>query len=192
MTIQHSAIADPNIHEPKGVSTAAAGTIYIANGSGSGSWKPDGGSSYGDLYITSGATSQTLSAASAYAILNPASTWASGVSNGVTLTPASGYIVLSTAGTYLISFWANFTTAALSAGTAYNFKYAINGTTSTRKLTVTKISNGADNLHVSASGIMTVSANDQLSMYVGGDGTSSSTAITVTEAGLTAVLLKAS
>ena len=37
--IQHSAISDPNIHEPKGASTASANTVYVANGSGSGSWQ---------------------------------------------------------------------------------------------------------------------------------------------------------
>lgn len=37
--VQHSAITDPNIHEPKGVTSAAAGTVYVANGSGSGTWK---------------------------------------------------------------------------------------------------------------------------------------------------------
>lgn len=35
---QHSAITDPNIHEPKGAASAAAGTWYIADGLGSGSW----------------------------------------------------------------------------------------------------------------------------------------------------------
>lgn len=36
--MRHSTITDPAIHEPKGVSTAAAGTVYTANGSGSGAW----------------------------------------------------------------------------------------------------------------------------------------------------------
>ena len=35
---EHSAITDPNIHEPKGVATATSGTVYVANGAGSGSW----------------------------------------------------------------------------------------------------------------------------------------------------------
>jgi hypothetical protein len=35
---EHVAITDPQIHEPKGISTAAAGTVYKANGSGSGTW----------------------------------------------------------------------------------------------------------------------------------------------------------
>lgn len=36
--VQHSAITDPNIHEPKGVATAVSGSVYLADGSGSGSW----------------------------------------------------------------------------------------------------------------------------------------------------------
>lgn len=36
--IQHSSIADPNIHEPKGISSAAADFVYKANGLGSGAW----------------------------------------------------------------------------------------------------------------------------------------------------------
>jgi len=36
--IEHSVITDPNIHEPKGASTATADQIYIADGAGSGAW----------------------------------------------------------------------------------------------------------------------------------------------------------
>lgn len=37
-TIQHKDIPDANLHEPKGVSTAANKSVYKANGAGSGSW----------------------------------------------------------------------------------------------------------------------------------------------------------
>lgn len=37
--IQHVNITDPQIHEPKGASTASSGTVYVADGSGSGSWQ---------------------------------------------------------------------------------------------------------------------------------------------------------
>jgi hypothetical protein len=37
--IQHRDIADPNIHEPKGVKFAAKDTAYIADGNGSGAWR---------------------------------------------------------------------------------------------------------------------------------------------------------
>lgn len=36
--VNHSSLTDPYIHEPKGAATAAAGRVYVANGSGSGAW----------------------------------------------------------------------------------------------------------------------------------------------------------
>lgn len=38
MTIEHKDIVDPNIHEPKGINTAASNTFYRANGVGAGTW----------------------------------------------------------------------------------------------------------------------------------------------------------
>jgi hypothetical protein len=35
----HVDITDPNVHEPKGAASAAADSFYVADGSGSGSWK---------------------------------------------------------------------------------------------------------------------------------------------------------
>ena len=37
--IEHKDIADPNIHEPKGVRGASSGTVYVSTGTGTGSWK---------------------------------------------------------------------------------------------------------------------------------------------------------
>jgi hypothetical protein len=37
--INHSNLTDPYLHEPKGVATAAANKVYVANGSGSGAWQ---------------------------------------------------------------------------------------------------------------------------------------------------------
>jgi len=36
--IQHNALTDPKIHEPKGVATALANSVYVADGAGSGDW----------------------------------------------------------------------------------------------------------------------------------------------------------
>lgn len=188
-TTTHSLLTGADLHEPKGAATATTGTVYTANGSGSGTWTVPAGGAYGELYITGGSATQTLSAASAYATLN-ATSWAAGESSNVTLTAANGSLTLTKAGKYKVEFWLHFTTAALAAGTVYNFKYAINGVASTRKVTVQKFTNGADSLSISASGIVSVSANDVLTIQVAGDGTSSSTLITPKEAGLSAVLLK--
>jgi hypothetical protein len=190
MSIQHAIIDDPDIHEPKGISTAAANTVYVATGAGTGAWTAAAGSSFGEIYITAGATTQTLSAASAYATLNPAAEWASGVSSGVTLDPTNGQFTVSVAGVYQFNFWINFTTAAIAAGTQYYFKYAINGVVGTQTDTVTKITNGADKLDTFASALVTLAAGDIVTIQVAGDGTSSSTNITPTEAAFSALLLK--
>lgn len=39
MNIQHNALPEAQLHEPKGVSVAAAGTSYISTGAGTGTWK---------------------------------------------------------------------------------------------------------------------------------------------------------
>lgn len=189
MAVQHKNITDPDIHEPKGVASAAVGKVYVSDGSGSGDWIYPSGYAHGEIYIDAGVTAQTLSVGSGYAKLNPGTEWTAGVSNVLTLSPSTGEITLTEAGNYFITFWGHFSTAAIASGTLYNFKYAIDGTTSPRVLTVAKYSNGADKLHVSATGLATVTAGQKLSMYVGGDSTSSTTNITMIEAGLTAVKL---
>lgn len=39
MAIEHKDIVDAQRHEPKGISTAVANTVYVANGAGAGTWK---------------------------------------------------------------------------------------------------------------------------------------------------------
>lgn len=188
-TVQHSALTDPNLHEPKGVSTAANGKVYVADGAGSGSWKYIAGHAYGDMYITNNSTSQTLPAASAKAKLNPTGAWVANGNQNVTIDATNGQITILQGGVYQLDFWIVFETAAISGGAAYNFHYAINGTAGTRKVYVKKPTNGVDTLNVSAVGYATLAANDIVSMYVGGDGTSSSTAITPKEAGFSILLV---
>ena len=190
MTIQHNIITDPDIHEPKGVASATSGKVYISNGSGSGAWEYPPGKAHAEIYISGGTTAHSLAGSSAYTILNPSGEWtASGNEDILTVTPASGVITLNQAGHYLITFWINFTTTAIAQGSLYNFKFALDGTTSTRTSTVAKPTNGADKLTLSSTGTVSATANQALSIYVGGDGTSSGQNITPTEAGLVALFL---
>jgi hypothetical protein len=39
MSIQHKDIPDAQLHQPKGISTAAVKTLYFANGTGAGAWR---------------------------------------------------------------------------------------------------------------------------------------------------------
>jgi hypothetical protein len=187
--IQHAVLTDPQLHEPKGVSTAASGKVYRANGSGSGTWVFPSGHAYGEIYISAGITTQTLPAASATAKLNPTGEWTTNGSEHVTLSAANGTITVLVAGEYQLNFWIAFNTASIASGAKYNFHYAVNGVPSPRKIITAKNTTGVDTLNVSATGFANLAANDVVSIYVGGDATSSSTAITVLEAGLNLSLL---
>jgi hypothetical protein len=191
-TIQHSALTDPEVHEPKDITTADAGSVYVADGAGSGAWQQPAGHAYGELYISEGATSQTLAAASGTAKLNPTAEWTTNGNANVTLSAANGTITITHPGEYALNFWITFTTAAIASGAKYRFYYAVNGTHSTRNVYVAKTSNGVDTLHCSANGIATFATNDVVTIYVGGDGTSSSTAITPIEAGFSLQLIQPS
>jgi len=189
MTIQHNVITDPDLHEPKGVATATSGKVYISDGSGSGAWTYPPGKAHADLYISGGSTAHTLAGSSAYSLLNPSGEWTEGDVSILTTTAGNGTITLSQAGTYYVDFWINFTTAAIASGSVYNFKYALDGSTGTRLTTVAKPTNAADKLTLASSGLVNATAGQTLSMFVGGDGTSSGTNITPTEAGLTVLFL---
>lgn len=63
----HRDLTGAELHEPKGVESALSGTVYVANGSGSGSWTNLGGdrvtltiltSEGGNLTIPTGANLQ--------------------------------------------------------------------------------------------------------------------------------------
>ena len=190
MTIQHNIITDPDIHEPKGVAAATSGRVYISNGSGSGTWEYPPGKAHAEIYISGGTTAHTLAGASAFTLLNPSGEWtASGNEEILTVTPASGIITLNQAGHYYISFWINFTTASISSGSSYHFKYALDGSVSSREVAVSKPTNGVDKIVISSTGLVNATANQVLSIYAGGDGTSSGTNFTPTEAGLVALFL---
>lgn len=190
MAVQHNVITDPNIHEPKGASTASAGQVYVADGAGSGNWRTPGGGDYAEIYITGGTVATALPAASAYTKINPQAKWQAGESSGATSTPANGELVLTNAGTYLIEFWCAFDTAAIAAGAEYYFKYGVNGALSTRILSTQKNTAGVDRVSLAAHGIIVATAGTLLTIHVAGDGTSSGTDMTVIDSGLAAILIK--
>lgn len=74
MTIEHNAITDPNIHEPKGIAAAIANKVYVSDGAGSGDWtvlnnNEMGWYDYNDLATQSTAIPLTT-AGTAYALTN--------------------------------------------------------------------------------------------------------------------------
>ena len=190
MTVQHNAITDPDIHEPKGIAAATAGKVYVSDGASSGDWKYAPGKAHAEIYISGGTTAHTLAAASAFTKLNPSGEWtASGNEDHLTVDAANGEIDLLLAGHYYISFWITFSTASISSGSSYHFKYALDGSVSSREVAVSKPTNGVDKIVISSTGLVNATANQALSIYAGGDGTSSGTNFTPIEAGLTVLYL---
>ena len=180
--MQHVDIADPYIHEPKGASTATAGQLYIANGAGSGVWTAP---VYGEKKIEGNALTFTPVAADIAQFKKLASTgWTSGQASGVTLNTDD--ITLTTAGIYEVCFWSSISTSA-ATGTKFAVKYALDGSTATRKMTTQKNSSGADYITISASGIVSATAGQVLAIYMA---SSAATAFTVEDAGLYVVKLK--
>ena len=69
-TILHNLLSTTDLHEPKGVSTAAANDVYMADGAGSGTWQHaavHGGWRYADI-----GTGTTYTAPTAYTLMNVA------------------------------------------------------------------------------------------------------------------------
>lgn len=87
MTIQHNLITGSDLHEPKGVAAAGANQVYVANGSGSGTWGTLQGSSLnipkGKFYFYNLGSPYTLSYGAATQKVAP-TTVASSVNNLVT------------------------------------------------------------------------------------------------------------
>ena len=216
MPTQHSVITGSDLHEPKGIAAAAAEKVYIANGSGSGAvgfMDPKGASSaavgkvysadgsgsgtfeyptgklFAELHITGASTAQTLAGGSAFARLDPGTAWTQGQVKNLATVATDGTITISVTGVYLCSFWASFDGAAIAAGTKYNFKFSKDGSEETRKTTVQKMTASAERIYVNFSNIINFASTAALSVEVGGDGTSSGTAITVAEAGFSAIRL---
>jgi hypothetical protein len=102
--VQHKDILDPEIHEPKGVAAAGEGDVYVADGLGSGSWKPGTQSAYGCLRLTSDQT--TLGLTTSYQAINLLTlgvNWTSAtISSNISADVANGYLQVSDNGDYYI------------------------------------------------------------------------------------------
>lgn len=81
MPVTHASLTDPELHEPKGVSTALAGQIYVADGSGSGDWV-ENSRIFGGYLTFSTSSPYAHSVTTSDTVLNP--TFTSSVNNGFT------------------------------------------------------------------------------------------------------------
>lgn len=69
--VNHSTLTDPYLHEPKGVASAGSGAVYVANGSGSGSWTKAHAHINGYLAFDSVTPAYQHSVTTSFTVLNP-------------------------------------------------------------------------------------------------------------------------
>ena len=192
MSLEHSAVTDPNIHEPKGVASASAKKSYLADGLGSGSWSHNSASMHGNAYVDNdsisvGATGGTITTDAHYSLIG--ATWTlDSDSQNVTLHSSNAGLEVPVAGTYLMSMFAHFTTGATAAGTKYALKHRVNAsaTLSVQKLVSQSTTAGADSMTLSGTTTITLAAGDYVQLMLG---SSTADTVTVVDAALTLVLL---
>lgn len=187
--VSHASIADPNIHEPKGVATAAANKAYVANGSGSGAWgyplpkgidsaaagqvfvaNGTGGGTwqantpttpdYGEYYVQSNAVATTITTTNTFVKLTSGVT--AGQLDGITL--ASNDLVVAVSAKYLLE--AVVTLFGIAATTiVWELDFLVNGTALGRKQAVT--TTGTERVIVDLKAITaTLAVSDKLSVAV--------------------------
>ena len=134
----HAIQTDPYLHEPKGISTAAAGTVYQATGSGTGVWTSVGGansfaniSTSGLLYTVSGGFVRSVN--SMLAVAGTTLTLTDAATNYVYVDAITGLIGVNTTG--LLPSHIGLHTVVTSGGTvvtnADNRGAAVNASPST-------------------------------------------------------------
>jgi hypothetical protein len=69
--IQHKDAPDGKRHEPKGISTAASGQVYVADGTGSGAWSNPVTAINNRNFVTLNVSIPDLSTAGSYYVTNP-------------------------------------------------------------------------------------------------------------------------
>lgn len=187
--VSHASIADPNIHEPKGVATAAANKAYVANGSGSGAWgyplpkgidsaaagqvfvaNGTGGGTwqantpttpdYGEYYVQNNAVVTTIATINTFVKLTSGVT--AGQLDGITL--VSNDLVVAVSAKYLLE--AVVTLFGVAATTiVWELDFLVNGTALGRKQAVT--TTGTERVTVDLKAITaTLAVSDKLSVAV--------------------------
>jgi len=114
--MEHSVITDPDIHEPKGASTATTGQILVSNGDGTTSWV---GANTLDIISHSSISNSSSAIIAPSAVDTPVvASFGSTVSNADVTMDSSGVITINTDGYYEFTFNFNFGRTT-STSTAY-------------------------------------------------------------------------
>lgn len=159
-TIEHSVLANSELHEPKGVSAASSGQVYVANGTGGGSWRYIPHSS---CYYTNIGTGTTYTTPTSFTLVNPTST---GDSSPKDMTHNSASRLTYTGSTTLdFNASASITLKHSSASLVdVHFQFYKNGSAITGAEHVTAALSG-NYTHVSLNSHFSLAQNDYVEVY---------------------------
>ena len=184
MTIEHKLIPDVDLHEPKGVASAATGTIYHANGASSGSWKKvDKDSlnqnlfSYGSMQFVANSVNLAVTAVADTTFNTPSqfsvvtgtgAPWAG--SDLYNLSFVTDHIIVPVTGVYHSHGYFNI--GAFPSSTArICFRYLINGTTYSVQKAIVKSGAASFETQVVGTNIIPLTAGDSIQVVIASDTT---------------------
>lgn len=188
-TVQHSTLTGTENHEPKGADTATAGTVYVSDGAGSGSWTTLAGTQvsitdtggyytgttveailqeirafppqFGGLYITNNVTAETATGSAVDWTTN----WVSGsVQGGASLDTSTGGITVDATGTYqLVASLSVYQSGASAADWLINVE--VNGV-AVAKTDVRYSTSATDLVPITLTGFLELTAADEVTIAI--------------------------
>ena len=173
MTINHVDISDPNVHEPKGVSTATANKVYVSDGAGSGSWQRVAYDyAYGSMTITNNTTAFAVTAGDLadnndYSLFTGTGAPLAGESLE-SITFSVDRLTVPFTGIYEIITYANI--SGFPSSTAkVGIKYKINNTTFSTRSPIIKSAVSSAEAQIIGCGLISLTANDYLQFRYNGE-----------------------
>ena len=162
--VNHPALTDPYLHEPKGASTASSGDIYLANGSGSGAWTS--AHQHVDAYLAFDATTPayTHAATTSFTVINPTLSTSSTDGFTITNTPNARLTYTGTRDVTTNMHISLSTSQATGTSKDVEWKIYKNGSALTGAHVIRTISSGTWG-SISLLGNSTLSTNDYIEIY---------------------------
>jgi hypothetical protein len=167
---EHKDLTGADLHEPKGIASATAGQILVADGAGSGAWTDSPINIHGEMIIVANGTSTptaaavdpTLATDSDYVQISAG--WADGHLDGVTRD--GDELVATIAGEYWMTFWA--TLLVPKANNHCGIKFGFNESTPYSSRKIIHSSGGTNNYFtLAATGhIGSVGVGDSVGIYL--------------------------
>lgn len=175
--VEHSTLPDAELHETKGIASATAGQILVADGAGSGTFQtnntfaPQHASALiidnSTIIVIPVATDSTLHTSADYVPIPPALI-TQDLSQGITFDVNDAFVVAS-AGTYFLQVWAAMSSSGTNNTVA--LAYSINGVFQVvaRPVVKVKLKTAGDIISISGFGITTLAIGDVLRIGVADD-----------------------